>query len=54
MRQDQDRRFAHYKAGDKGFDEKPDVLLIDGGIALMRALPRRSWEQGLSIPCSAW
>lgn len=26
------RRFAHYKAGDKGFDEKPDLLLIDGGV----------------------
>ena len=27
------RRFAHYKAGDKGFEEAPDLLLIDGGIA---------------------
>lgn len=26
------RRFTHYKAGDKGFDETPDLLLIDGGI----------------------
>ncbi len=26
------RRFAHYKAGDKGFAEAPDLLLIDGGI----------------------
>ena len=26
------RRFAHYKAGDKGFDEGPDLLLIDGGV----------------------
>ena len=26
------RRFSHYKAGDKGFDETPDLLLIDGGI----------------------
>lgn len=26
------RRFNHYKAGDKGFEEKPDLLLIDGGI----------------------
>ena len=25
------RRFAHYLAGDKGFEEKPDLLLIDGG-----------------------
>lgn len=26
------RRFVHYKAGDKGFEEAPDLLLIDGGI----------------------
>ena len=26
------RRFAHYIAGDKGFEEKPELLLIDGGI----------------------
>lgn len=26
------RRFVRYKAGDKGFSEKPDLLLIDGGI----------------------
>ena len=26
------RRFAHYKKGDKGFEEKPDLILIDGGI----------------------
>ena len=27
------RRFAHFKAADKGFEEKPDLLLIDGGVA---------------------
>ena len=32
MRQVISRRFAHYKAGDKGFAEKPDILLIDGGV----------------------
>ncbi len=26
------RRFEHYKAGDKGFDTAPDLLLIDGGV----------------------
>ena len=26
------RRFAHFVAGDKGFEEAPDLLLIDGGI----------------------
>ena len=32
MRQVVTRRFVHYKAGDKGFAELPDLLLIDGGI----------------------
>ena len=32
MRQVILRRFAHYKAGDKGFDAAPDLLLIDGGV----------------------
>ncbi|MBR4864656.1 MAG: excinuclease ABC subunit UvrC [Oscillospiraceae bacterium] len=26
------RRFQHYKQADAGFDEKPDLLLIDGGV----------------------
>ena len=26
------RRFSHYKAGDRGFEEAPDLLLIDGGV----------------------
>lgn len=30
------RRFSHYKAGDEGFDQKPDLLLIDGGVAHAR------------------
>lgn len=32
MQQVVTRRFTHYQAGDKGFDEKPDLLLIDGGV----------------------
>lgn len=32
MRQTLARRFAHYLAKDPGFDETPDLLLIDGGI----------------------
>ena len=32
MRQVVLRRFTHLKAGDKGFDETPDLLLIDGGV----------------------
>jgi len=31
MRQVVSRRFCHYLDGDKGFDERPDALLIDGG-----------------------
>ena len=50
MRQVLTRRFAHYKAGDKGFDEKPDVLLIDGGIAHAGIAEEVLREQGLSIP----
>ena len=26
------RRFAHYQAGDQGFETAPDLLLIDGGV----------------------
>ena len=26
------RRFAHYQEGDKGFEEAPDLILIDGGV----------------------
>ena len=26
------RRFTHYKAGDKGFEQAPDLLLIDGSV----------------------
>lgn len=32
MRQVVSRRFAHYLSGDKGFEEAPDLLLIDGGV----------------------
>ena len=32
MRQALQRRFEHLKAGDKGFELTPDLLLIDGGI----------------------
>lgn len=27
------RRFTHFKAGDKGFEAAPDLLLIDGGVS---------------------
>ena len=32
MRQVLTRRFTHYTNGDKGFEDTPDLLLIDGGI----------------------
>ena len=37
MRQVIRRRFSHFKAEDSGFESKPDLLLIDGGIAHARA-----------------
>lgn len=33
MRQVVERRFRHYLDGDEGFQRKPDLLLIDGGIS---------------------
>ena len=32
MRQVIERRFAHFLAGDAGFSDRPDALLIDGGV----------------------
>ena len=44
------RRFSHYKAGDKGFEEAPDLLLIDGGIAHANTALQALQELGLSFP----
>ncbi len=44
------RRFAHYKAGDKGFDEKPDLLLIDGGINHANVAVQALSELNLTMP----
>lgn len=44
------RRFAHYLAGDKGFDAPPDLLLIDGGINHARVATAALDELGLSFP----
>ncbi len=44
------RRFAHYKAQDKGFEEKPDLLLIDGGINHANVAVRALEELDLSMP----
>ncbi len=37
MQQMLTRRFENYQNGEKGFDRKPDLLLIDGGITHARA-----------------
>lgn len=44
------RRFVHYQAGDKGFDEAPDLLLIDGGIAHANVALEVLKQLGLEIP----
>lgn len=44
------RRFAHYKNGDAGFDEKPDLLLIDGGAAHASEAEKALAELGVSVP----
>ncbi len=44
------RRFAHYKAGDKGFEEAPDLLLIDGGVNHARVAVAALEELELRFP----
>ena len=44
------RRFAHYKDGDKGFAEAPDLLLIDGGVAHACKAVEALQELGLRFP----
>lgn len=44
------RRLIHYKQGDKGFEEAPDLLLIDGGINHARVAVAALQELGLSFP----
>ena len=44
------RRFAHYVAGDKGFEEKPDLLLIDGGINHANVAVAALKELDLALP----
>lgn len=50
MRQVVSRRFAHYAAGDKGFDAAPDLLLIDGGINHANVAVAALRELNLSFP----
>ncbi len=44
------RRLLRLQAGDKGFDTKPDLLLIDGGITHAAIALRVVQELGYSIP----
>ena len=44
------RRFAHYKAGDSGFDVPPDLLLIDGGINHAKVAQNALDELELNFP----
>lgn len=49
MRQMLQRRFEHYKSGDSGFGETPDLLLIDGGIAHACVAAQVLTELGLTF-----
>lgn len=44
------RRFAHYKAGDSGFEASPDLLLIDGGIQHAQVALKALNQLGLHFP----
>lgn len=50
MRQILKRRFVHYKAGDAGFDQAPDLLLIDGGVNHAKVAVSALEELELSFP----
>ena len=50
MQQVVKRRFSHYKASDKGFEEAPDLLLIDGGVAHACKAVEALQSLGLSFP----
>lgn len=44
------RRFTHYKAADKGFEEAPDLLLIDGGVNHAKVAVSVLNDLGLRFP----
>lgn len=50
MQQVLERRFAHYIAGDNGFETTPDLLLIDGGITHAQTALRVLEQYNLAIP----
>ena len=44
------RRFTHYKSGDKGFSQPPDLLLIDGGVVHAQTAVNALSELDLTMP----
>lgn len=50
MRQVLCRRFCHYLDGDKGFAERPDALLIDGGAVHANVVKEALTAMGIHIP----
>ena len=50
MHQVVSRRFVHYLSGDKGFEESPDLLLIDGGVTHANTALEALRALGLTIP----
>ena len=50
MRQVLCRRFCRYLDGDKGFREKPDVLLIDGGSVHAETVRQALCAMGIELP----
>ena len=50
MHQVVSRRFVHYLSGDKGFEEAPDLLLIDGGVTHANTALEALRALGLTIP----
>ena len=44
------RRFAPYQAGDKGFENSPDLLLIDGGVTHAQTAVEALRELELTMP----
>lgn len=50
MRQVILRRFTHFSNGDEGFNQAPDLLLIDGGVAHASIAAEALSELGLTFP----
>ncbi|MBQ8004169.1 MAG: excinuclease ABC subunit UvrC [Oscillospiraceae bacterium] len=50
MREVISRRFVRYKDGDEKFKNKPDLILLDGGITQINAVAAELSELGINIP----